>query len=413
MKMLKNKIVIILGILIAFLTFLPGIKASAGDYDRILLYETDIVVNEDATLNIKYHIKWKLLEPLENTSEFKVFWVKIGVPNNHCDIVSYSSNVESAKLVKDKGTCVRLNFFKRYEKNEIVDFSFEIHQDYMYDIQERGAVYVFTPGWFKDIKVDTQIIRWDDKAGLVQSASPAYKNEDGILTWTKNSLGHDERQTITVKYNTDAFQFDTGKYHEDDHSKSYQSGDDDSAGEVVGGMIFFCFIIFVIVGCVISALQKASYNSTANLGTTKKITRTKIEYYPSCPGCGAPRPEGKENCEYCGRSFIKSEEKIEEKDIPKEETELKSKSTSGVYRYHSSPNTYLRVNVINIPASRPTTRSGGSRGGCVHSSCACASHCACACACACAGGGRAGCSTKDFYNTNLKHKFFERMKNRK
>ena len=38
------------------------------------------------------------------------------------------------------------------------------------------------------------------------------------------------------------------------------------------------------------------------------------------------------------------------------------------------------------------TRSGG----CVRSSCACAS-CACACACACAGGGRAGCSKKDFY----------------
>ena len=34
--------------------------------------------------------------------------------------------------------------------------------------------------------------------------------------------------------------------------------------------------------------------------------------------------------------------------------------------------------------------------GCVRSSCACAS-CACACACACAGGGRAGCSKKDFY----------------
>jgi hypothetical protein len=36
--------------------------------------------------------------------------------------------------------------------------------------------------------------------------------------------------------------------------------------------------------------------------------------------------------------------------------------------------------------------------GCVHSSCACA------CACACAGGGRAGCSLKDFYGTNLQTK---------
>lgn len=40
-----------------------------------------------------------------------------------------------------------------------------------------------------------------------------------------------------------------------------------------------------------------------------------------------------------------------------------------------------------------------SHSSCVRSSCACAS---CACACACAGGGRAGCSKKDFYKTNLK-----------
>ena len=39
----------------------------------------------------------------------------------------------------------------------------------------------------------------------------------------------------------------------------------------------------------------------------------------------------------------------------------------------------------------------------LHSSCACAcASCACACACACAGGGRAGCTYKDFYRTDLK-----------
>lgn len=40
------------------------------------------------------------------------------------------------------------------------------------------------------------------------------------------------------------------------------------------------------------------------------------------------------------------------------------------------------------------------RGGCAHSSCA-HSSCAHSCACACAGSGRAGCSKKDFYGTNL------------
>ena len=37
------------------------------------------------------------------------------------------------------------------------------------------------------------------------------------------------------------------------------------------------------------------------MATEKKITRTKIEYYPQCQGCGAPREEGKDTCEYCGR----------------------------------------------------------------------------------------------------------------
>ena len=47
---------------------------------------------------------------------------------------------------------------------------------------------------------------------------------------------------------------------------------------------------------------------------------------------------------------------------------------------------------------------GGPHRGCVRSSCACAcahSSCASSCACACAGSGRAGCSRKDFYGTNL------------
>ena len=45
--------------------------------------------------------------------------------------------------------------------------------------------------------------------------------------------------------------------------------------------------------------------------------------------------------------------------------------------------------------------SGGHSGGC-----------ACACACACAGGGRAGCSFKDFYHTNIKTKDLEKTINK-
>ena len=134
--------------------------------------------------------------------------------------------------------------------------------------------------------------------------------------------------------------------------------------------------------------------------TGKKITRTKVVYYPICQGCGAPRPEGKDTCDYCGRSFIQSEEVITEKDIPAHERAIRGKSTEGEYAYSSEPNTFLRVHVVPVPISTGSRhRSSGSSS---HSSCACACACGCACACACAGGGRAGCTTKDFYNTNLK-----------
>ena len=56
---------------------------------------------------------------------------------------------------------------------------------------------------------------------------------------------------------------------------------------------------------------------------------------------------------------------------------------------------------------------GGYYGGCA-SSCACAhSSCASSCACACAGSGRAGCSRKDFYGTNITREKLNKVFNNK
>ncbi|MBO7401580.1 MAG: hypothetical protein J6U10_01165, partial [Lachnospiraceae bacterium] len=163
MKAFKNRFAFVaIAFAALLLAFLPAVSAKAGDYDKIELYEMDVTVNDDATLDINYHIKWKLLEPLENTSEFKVFWVTIGVPNNHCTVISASDNVENAKLQTSGGVVVRVNFFKRYDAGEVVDFSFKIRQDYMYSVIDEEARYEFTPGWFKDIKIAKMIIRWDD-----------------------------------------------------------------------------------------------------------------------------------------------------------------------------------------------------------------------------------------------------------
>ena len=61
------------------------------------------------------------------------------------------------------------------------------------------------------------------------------------------------------------------------------------------------------------------------------------------------------------------------------------------HRYYGKTVNNKGERIVN-PASTSGGHSGFSGGG----------GCACACACACAGGGRAGCSKKDFYNTNLK-----------
>lgn len=59
------------------------------------------------------------------------------------------------------------------------------------------------------------------------------------------------------------------------------------------------------------------------------------------------------------------------------------------HRYYSAGVDKTGKKLVNPDTVMHSTGSGG------HSSCACA------CACACAGGGRAGCSRKDFYNTNI------------
>lgn len=360
-----------------------------ADLDEILRYEVAVSVNDDATLSMVYHIDWMVLD---STSDGPLSWVQIGVPNRHySDLRPISPAVRS---VSDDGSYVRVDLDREYYAGEVAEIEFSLTQDYMYQVDEfteGETVYHFTPGWFDDIRVDELTIRWDADKAISQT--PASLMENGAYVWT-SSLGKGEHFTVSVTYPDDAFAFDLTKTAEFEE-------EDDTAWMVLGVIIFLALFLspFLIVGAVISR----AFNKTARFssGTEKKITRTKVVYYPTCPGCGAPRPEGKNNCDYCGRSFIKSEEVIKEEDIPTEEKALRGKTTDGLYRYASQPDTYVRVHVTHVPI--PVSHSGGSstRSHSSHSSCA-HSSCACACACACAGGGRAGCTVKDFYNTGLK-----------
>ncbi len=409
---MKKRIALMLALLLAVLMF-PVNPASAKATDEILNYTITVDVNEDATLNMLYHIEWKVLDDVKYGP---LNWVRVGIPNSHyisCDALT--SNITSLS-VSDNGSQVEANIYfdRDYYKNETVSFDFLLVQDYMYEMNiltEGETVFYFTPGWFEGIAVDNLIISWNADKAIAYShgATP----ENGRLIWQGSLSGSEKFNEISVTYESNAFMFDESKtvgpqpiydnngfggYNGYSDYSGYSSSDDDGGGFLA--FLGFVFLVFVIVKVCKKANEYGNGSGFSSAATTKKkVTRTLIKYYPECPGCGAPRPENAETCEYCGRSFIESEEVIEEKEIKNPE----KYSDEGTFRYGASPNTYVRVHVTHVPVIRSSTPTRSCvSSSCAHSSCACAHSCACACACACAGGGRAGCSTKDFYNTNLK-----------
>ena len=303
---MKKKIIgMFVIIILSMLIFIPKSKAT-NELDEIQDYTITIDMKEDGTMDMKYHIEWKVLD---STSEGPLEWVKIGVANKHVgNIKKLSDNIKKIKYTYDYGNYVRIDFKKKYYVGDIVSFDFSLNQSYMYTIKSDGTCsYSFTPGWFDDIRVKKATIKWNKNN--VNTYTQGAKEESGYLVWTK-SLNKGEKMTVQTTYYQSAFKLDSSKQAK--NAKSYNSS----------SMFWVLMIIFVlgVVGSIIGAFTGGgSYYRHSGFG-----------YYP--------------------RYY---------------------------HHYHHH-------------------RGGFGGGG---SSCACVS---CACACACAGGGRAGCSKKDFYGTNLK-----------
>lgn len=404
MKHLYNKAVrslLFTVVLLLWLCSLPA-PALAAATDQILDFTITVDVNEDASLNMFYHIDWKVLDD----SIGKLEWIDLGVPNSyHKNILPRSSTIDH---IEDKGSSLSIYLDRSYSEGEIVSIDFSMTQDHMYQIDkwvEGETVYTFTPAWFDGIDVDSLTIRWNSEgAGAWQ---PDCLQEQGYLTFS-TSLSSGGKYTICVVYPNDAFGFVSE--HQAGSDKSSAGTDSgltipDFLYGIIGLVVLLAFFAVPII-ILIRFIQWISRGLGFGSGQTtrKKITRTKIEYYANCPNCGAVREEGKDSCPYCGRSMIKSREVVEESQL--EEPEKYTKN--GTYHYGSSPNTFIHVNVVNVPVARPrsSSRSGGSshHSSCA-SSCACAHSCACAsscaCACACASSGRAGCTVKDFFKESI------------
>jgi len=394
-------------LLIAFIALIVKPQTTyAKVLDEILDYEMTVDVNDNATVDIIYDVSWKVLD---SKSEGPLEWVQIGIPNSHCEnIEALTYNIKSISTKSSGGYYAVIYFDRKYNEGEVVKFSFKITQDYLYQYypEEHMAEYSFTPGWFDNITVDNLVIRWN--SDKVERFSPSCTYDGDYMMW-QTSLNPGGKYTVTVGYTEDAFAFDTS-VHEESGGSSYVY----SEHSLIENILFTIMVIFVMIimvaicaapfavpALVIFFIYKASRGFVA--GDKKEYTRTIIEYYPSCPNCGGARDEGKEKCSYCGTYMVKSRQVIKESDLPKNDKILSYK-TDGEYRYSDDPNKYVRVHVVTIPHVTPTRRSSS---GSHHSSCA-HSSCACACACACAGGGRAGCTTKDFYRTDLKMSYIEK-----
>lgn len=361
--------------------------------DRIDQYTIYVDVNENATVNINYHIEWTVLE---SDSVGPVSWLKIGIPNTHAyDIFEESDNIS---YINREGSYVEVHFKDEYYEGETVSFDFRLTQDYMYQVnklKEGYTVYSFTPGWFDEVPVENLTISWSDEKA--DSFTPDCLMDNGRYVWT-TSLAPGEKYTVSVSYPNDAYQFDLSYDAEEEKKTSF--------AEILGGIIGVIFIMTFVCGSfalpfLIPYLVMRGFNPK----TIKKIERKKVVYFDSCPGCGAVRKDGASECEYCGKSMIQSEEILKEDEIKDTDKDILKMKTDGLYSYKSSPNTFISVHTTRVanPSYKSFVSSGRSGGhSCAHSSCACA------CACACAGGGRAGCTNKDFYNTNLKLKYLKR-----
>jgi hypothetical protein len=388
---------------------IPSINSLAAPTDEILDFTVTVDVNEDASLEMLYHIDWEVLDdkaygPLE--------WIDLGVPNSsHSDINALTDTIDH---ITDNGSTLAISLDREYYAGETVSLEFRMTQDRMYQIdkwEEGETEYSFTPAWFDGMDVDQLTIRWNSENAV--GWQPDCMIEDGYLIFT-SEVPAGGRYSIAVRYPNEAFGFVPERQADSGSGTSISTDWTGSSPEdpvfMIIGIVFFlvimivCFAVPIIIAVKFFSWLASGEGFGSSQTTEKKITRTKIEYYDNCPSCGAARKEGKDNCEYCGRSMIKKKEVVEENQIEKPEKYTKN----GTYRYGDSPNTYIHVNVVNVPVISPrpsSNRSSHSGGSSRHSSCAssCACACAssCACACACASSGRAGCSVKDFFKDSI------------
>ena len=338
--------------------------ADDGDMDYIPDYFVTVDLREDGSADIVYDITWQVIDG-DQTDYLS--WVKIGLPNAYAeDLTPLTDTISDLQYTGDGGSYAKVVFARRYYSPEVaaqnggesrVRFAFSVHQSHLFTLNDDGtATFEFTPGWFDDLVVERMQVRWRGGDGFVADNS---SEEDGYLIWEFGPMGHGQSANIHV-----TVPVTTAETFDPDAQLTAADYDDGgmTADEMIGiltvviGLLIFAAALIIIVGSMTpdwgggfgSGLDPDDWFWYTNGVHTIHVART------------APPPKG-----------------------------------------------YTRTD----PPKNYHTGGGSSRGGGVGrhnsgcaSSCACACASSCACACACAGGGRAGCTAKDFYTYKLPHK---------
>ena len=338
--------------------------ADEGDMDYIPDYFVTVDLREDGSADIVYDITWQVIDG-DQTDYLS--WVKIGLPNAYAeDLTPLTDTISDLQYTGDGGSYAKVVFARRYYSPEVaaqnggesrVRFAFSVHQSHLFTLNNDGtATFEFTPGWFDDLVVERMQVRWRGGDGFVADNT---SEEDGYLIWDFGPMGHGQSADVHV-----TVPVTTAETFDPDAQLTAADYDDGgmTADEMIGILtVVIALLIFVAALIIIVGSMTPDWGGGFGGG----LDPDDWFWY-----------------------------------------------TNGVHTIHLArtappPKGYTRTD----PPKNYHTGGGSSRGGGVGrhnsgcaSSCACACASSCACACACAGGGRAGCTAKDFYTYKLPHK---------
>ncbi|MHB1454774.1 MAG: hypothetical protein ACYCYM_12595 [Saccharofermentanales bacterium] len=227
---------------------------AASYLDEIQVYNITVDMRPDGTMDLVYHLEWKVLD---DRSEGPLEWVKIGIPNSSSDsYAALSDNISSIDYYYDNGDFVRIDFDRSYYKDEIISFDFSFHQTRMYTLnnEKNLCIFDFIPGWFNEIEVKSYLLQWNgtdvtssDATGMLQADSIPSAPAGGYLTW-RGSLAAGEHVYTHVEYSLGTFKTSSDMQYIKQEEVSWSGQTEESQADAPFVLIpFFLFIAFVIL----------------------------------------------------------------------------------------------------------------------------------------------------------------------